>query len=64
MIKSEFLIMTGMVWPVSSNKWKAPLHAVPYLVFALCAPPFTFLPHPLSLEPLLNDQTFVAYLPR
>ena len=56
--------MTGMVWPVSSDKWKAPLHAVPYLVFTLCAPPFTFLPHPLSLEPLLNDQTFVTYLPR
>ena len=25
MIKSDFLITTGMVWPVSSDKWKAPL---------------------------------------
>ena len=25
MIKSEFLVTTGMVWPVSSDKWKAPL---------------------------------------
>ena len=25
MIKSEFLITTGMVLPVSSVKWKAPL---------------------------------------
>ena len=25
MIKSEILITTGMVWPVSSDKWKAPL---------------------------------------
>ena len=24
LIKSEILIMTGMVWPVSSDKWKAP----------------------------------------
>ena len=64
MIKSEFLIMTGMVWPVSSDKLKAPLNVVPYLVFALCAPPFTFLPHPLLLGPLLNGQTFAAYLPR
>ena len=24
MIKSEFLITTGMDWPVSSDKWKAP----------------------------------------
>ena len=23
-MKSEILIMTGMVWPVSSDKWKAP----------------------------------------
>ena len=28
LIKSEILIMTGMVWPVSSDKWKAPL--LPY----------------------------------
>ena len=56
--------MAGMVWPVSSDQWKAPLHVVPYLVFALCAPPFTFLPHLLSLGPWLNGQTFVAYLPR
>ena len=27
MIKSDFLITTGMVWPVSSDKWKAPLDA-------------------------------------
>ena len=26
MIKSEFLIKTGMVWSVSSDKWKAPLY--------------------------------------
>ena len=25
LIKSEILITTGMVWPVSSDKWKAPL---------------------------------------
>ena len=25
LIKSEFLITTGMVWQVSSDKWKAPL---------------------------------------
>ena len=25
LIKSEILIATGMVWPVSSDKWKAPL---------------------------------------
>ena len=25
MIKSEILITTGMVWPVSPGKWKAPL---------------------------------------
>ena len=24
LIKSEFLITTGMAWPVSSDKWKAP----------------------------------------
>ena len=25
LIKSEIIIATGMVWPVSSDKWKAPL---------------------------------------
>ena len=25
MIKSEILFSTGMVWPVKSDKWKAPL---------------------------------------
>ena len=25
MIKSESLVMTGMVWPVSSDNWKGPL---------------------------------------
>ena len=25
LIKSGILIATGMVWPVSSDKWKAPL---------------------------------------
>ena len=24
LIKSEILVTTGMVWPVSSDKWKAP----------------------------------------
>ena len=25
MIKSKIVMTTGMVWPVSSDKWKAPL---------------------------------------
>ena len=25
LIKNEILIMTGMVWPASYDKWKAPL---------------------------------------
>ena len=25
LIKSEIVITTGMVWPLSSDKWKAPL---------------------------------------
>ena len=28
LIKSEILIMTGMVWQVSSDKWKAPLESL------------------------------------
>ena len=36
LIKSEILITMGMVWPVSSGKWKAPfsqhiLHALPWM---------------------------------
>ena len=61
MIKREFLIMMGMVWPVSFDKWKALLHVVLYLVFALCAPPLSF---PLSLGPWQNGQTCAAFLPR
>ena len=39
LIKSEILIMTGMVWPVSSDKWKAPLlpYAARYWTFSLRA---------------------------
>ena len=28
LIKSKILIMTGMVWPVSSDKWEAPLVSI------------------------------------
>ena len=39
LIKSEILIMTGMVWLVSSDKWKAPLlpYAARYWTFSLRA---------------------------
>ena len=35
LIKSEILITTGMVWPVSSDKWKAPLVSTNWLQYYL-----------------------------
>ena len=35
LIKSEILITTRMVWPVSSDKWKEPLHRVKLLISLL-----------------------------
>ena len=65
MIKSEFLIMTGMVWLVSSDKMmESTLTCSPLPGLFPLYTPFTFLPYPLSLGPWLNGQTFVAYLPK
>ena len=49
LIKTEIIITTGMIWPVSSDKWKAPLSLIiaDVLVVAAC---YLTLLHPSKLD--------------